>query len=150
MLSSPGVTLGLSTDGIQRHLDRIKDVNDTQHTTVKFPIVAHPDCEVARLCVMFHAKESEAAAVRLVFIIDSKKKICLTMACPMNLGRNFNEILRSIDALQRGDASRIAAPADWVTGGKVIIPNSIKDAEVKTLFLKGWMEVGPCSRTTTL
>ena len=65
--------LGLSTDGVKEHLDWIKDVNDTQNTTVKFPIVADPDCKVARLYEMIHANESETAAVRSVFIIDPKK-----------------------------------------------------------------------------
>jgi len=86
---------------------------------------------------MIHPNESETAAVRSVFIIDPKKKIRLTMTYPMNVGRNFDEILRVIDALQTGDSERIATPADWVPGGKVIIPNSIKHEEAKTLFPKG-------------
>jgi peroxiredoxin (alkyl hydroperoxide reductase subunit C) len=142
--------LGLSTDGVKEHLDWIKDVNDTQNTTVEFPIVADPDKAVARLYEMIHAHESETAAVRSVFIIDPNKKIRLTMTYPMNVGRNFDEIIRVIDALQTGDAQRIATPADWVPGGKVIIPNSIKDEEAKTLFPKGWTEVRPYLRTTTL
>lgn len=142
--------LGLSTDGVQEHLDWIKDVNDTQKTTVKFPIVADPDSKIARLYEMIHAHESETAAVRPVFIIDPKKRIRLTMTHPMNVGCNFDEILRVIDALQTSDASRIATPADWVPGGKVIIPNSIKDEEAKTLFPKGWTEVWPYLRTATL
>jgi len=66
--------LGLSTDGVKEHLDWIKDVNNTQHTTVKFPIVADPDKKVARLYEMIHAHQSETAAVRSVFIIDPKKR----------------------------------------------------------------------------
>lgn len=72
------------------------------------------------------------------------------MTYPMNVGRNFDESMCVIDALQTGEASRIATPADWVPGGKVIIPNSIKDEEAKTLFAKGWTEVRPYLRTTTL
>jgi peroxiredoxin (alkyl hydroperoxide reductase subunit C) len=150
MFSSTGVALGLSTDGVQEHLDWIKDVNDTQHTTVKFPIVTDFSCKVDRLYEMIHAHESETAAVRSEFIIDPKKKIRLTVTYPMNVGRNFDEIIRVIDALQTGDAQRIATPADWVPGGKVIIPNSIKDEEAKTLFPQGWTEVRPYLRTTTL
>ncbi len=142
--------LGLSTDGVKEHLDWIKDVNDTQKTTVEFPIVADPESKVARLYEMIHSHESETAAVRSVFIIDPKKKIRLTMTYPMNVGRNFDEILRVIDALQTGDARHIATPADWVPGGKVIIPLSIKDAEAKALFPKGWTELRPYLRTTTL
>ena len=86
--------LGLSTDGVEEHLKWIEDVNDTQETTVSFPIVADPDCIVARLYEMIHPHESETAAVRSVFIIDPHKKIRLTMTYPMNVGRNFDEILR--------------------------------------------------------
>jgi peroxiredoxin (alkyl hydroperoxide reductase subunit C) len=142
--------LGLSTDAVEEHLSWIADVNDTQHTTVTFPIVADPDSTVARLYGMIHPHESETAAVRSVFIIDPDKKIRLTMTYPMSVGRNFEEILRVIDALQTGDANRIATPADWVPGGIVIIPNSIKDAEAKVLFPQGWTEVRPYLRTTTL
>jgi len=142
--------LGLSTDPVEEHLTWIADVNDTQHTTVTFPIVADPDSAVARLYGMIHPHESETAAVRSVFIIDPDKKIRLTMTYPMSVGRNFEEILRVIDALQTGDANRIATPADWVPGGIVIIPNSIKDAEAKVLFPQGWTEVRPYLRTTTL
>jgi len=142
--------LGLSTDGVEEHLTWIEDVNDTQNTTVRFPIVADPDSKIARLYEMIHANESTTAAVRSVFIIDPEKKIRLTMTYPMNVGRNFDEILRVIDALQTGDANRIATPADWNPGGTVIIPPSIKDAEAKTLFPQGWTEVRPYLRTTTL
>lgn len=142
--------LGLSTDGVEEHMSWIDDVNDTQNTTVKFPIVADPDSSIARLYAMIHANESETAAVRSVFIIDPDKKIRLTMTYPMSVGRNFDEILRVIDALQTGDDRRIATPADWLPGGTVIIPTSIKDAEAKTLFPQGWTEVRPYLRTTKL
>lgn len=142
--------LGLSTDGAEEHLKWIGDVNDTQHTTVTFPIVADPYSAVARLYGMIHPHESETAAVRSVFIIDPDKKIRLTMTYPMNVGRNFDEILRVIDALQTADAKHIATPADWVPGGVVIIPNSIKAPEAHSLFPQGWTEVRPYLRTTTL
>ncbi len=142
--------LGLSTDGVEDHLKWIADVDDTQHTTVTFPIVADPDCTVARLYGMIHPHESETAAVRSVFIIDPDKKIRLTMTYPMNVGRNFDEVLRVIDALQTADAKRIATPADWVPGRAVIIPTSIKMAEAKVLFPQGWNEARPYLRTTTL
>lgn len=142
--------LGLSTDGVAEHMTWIDDVNDTQNTTVRFPIVADADSTVARLYGMIHPHQSETAAVRSVFIIDPDKKVRLTMTYPMSVGRNFDEILRVIDALQTGDANRIATPADWLPGEKVIIPTSIKDGEAKTLFPQGWTEVRPYLRTTTL
>ena len=141
--------LGLSTDSVAEHLKWIAEVNDTQHTAVTFPIVADPDCTVARLYGMIQPHESETAAVRTVFIIDPDKKIRLTMTYPMYVGRNFDEILRAIDALQTADAEHIATPADWVPGGVVIIPNSIKTPEAEKLFPQGWTEVRPYLRTTT-
>ena len=72
------------------------------------------------------------------------------MTYPMSVGRNFDEILRVIDALQTGDARRIATPADWIPGGQVIIPTSISNAEAEKLFPQGFTELRPYLRTTTL
>jgi len=140
--------LGLSTDTAAEHLKWISDVNETQHTDLQFPIVADPDLKIAKLYDMIHPEESETAAVRSVFIIDPDKKLRLTMTYPMNVGRNFDEILRVIDALQLSDAKNIATPADWNPGKKVIIPPSIKDDEAKTLFPQGWDELRPYLRLT--
>src|SRR3546814_10065944 len=111
--------LGLSTDTAAEHRKWIADVNDTQHTDLQFPIVADADLKIARMYDMIHPEQSETAAVRSVFIIDPNKKIRLTMTYPMSVGRNFDEILRVIDALQLGDAKRIATPADWQKGKDV-------------------------------
>ncbi len=140
--------LGLSTDTAEEHRSWIADVNDTQSTDLQFPIVADPDCKIAKLYDMIHPSESDTAAVRSVFIIDPQKKIRLTMTYPMSVGRNFDEILRVIDALQLGDAKRIATPADWRPGEKVIIPPSIQNDEAKTLFPQGWDELRPYLRLT--
>lgn len=142
--------LGLSTDTVKEHLKWINDVNDTQNTDLQFPIIADEDLVVARTYDMIHPAESQTAAVRSVFIIDPALKIRLTMTYPMNVGRNFTEILRVIDALQAGDANRIATPADWIPGDKVIIPPSISNAEAKTLFPQGWKELRPYLRLTEL
>lgn len=142
--------LGLSTDSVEEHLKWIKDVDETQNTTLEFPIVADKDREIAQLYGMMHPGESETAAVRSVFIIDPNKKIRLTMTYPMSVGRNFAEILRVIDALQVGDAHRVATPADWTPGGKVIIPPSIPNSEAESLFPNGWDEVKPYLRYTTV
>jgi len=91
--------LGLSTDTVEEHLNWIDDVNDTQNTVLTFPIVADPDLAIAKLYEMIHPSESETAAVRSVFIIDPDKKVRLTMTYPMSVGRNFDEILRIIDAV---------------------------------------------------
>ena len=135
--------LGLSTDTAEEHRKWIKDVNDTQHTDLTFPIVA-------KMYDMIHPDESETAAVRSVFIIDPDKKIRLTMTYPMSVGRNFDEILRVIDALQLSDRKRIATPADWQIGKEVIIPPSISNEEAKGLFPQGWTEHRSYLRTTSV
>ena len=140
--------IGLSTDTTEEHIKWIEDVNDTQHTTLEFPIVADPNCEVAKLYDMIHPGESETSAVRSVFIIDPNRKIRLTMTYPMTVGRNFDEILRAIDALQTSDEKSCALPADWQKGDEVIIPPSISDEEAKGKFPNGWRELRPYLRMT--
>lgn len=142
--------IGLSTDTVDEHKTWILDVNDTQNTNLTFPIIADPELKIAKLYDMIHPEQSETAAVRSVFIIDPKKKIRLTMTYPMSVGRNFDEILRVIDALQLGDAKQVATPADWRPGEKVIIPPSIKNDEAKDLFPQGWEEVRSYLRLTTV
>lgn len=140
--------IGLSTDTVAEHKTWILDINDTQQTTLTFPIVADPDLKVAKLYEMIHEEESETAAVRSVFIIDPNKKIRLTMTYPMSVGRNFDEILRVIDALQLGDEKKVATPADWRPGEKVIIPPSISNEDAKDIFPQGWEEIRPYLRLT--
>ncbi|MGD9656937.1 MAG: peroxiredoxin [Methylocystis sp.] len=140
--------LGLSTDTAAEHLKWIADVNDTQNTDLQFPIVADPDLKIAKLYDMIHPDQSETEAVRSVYIIDPKKKIRLMMTYPMAVGRNFYEILRVIDALQLGDAKRVATPADWRPGQKVIIPPSISNEEAAKLFPQGWDELRSYLRLT--
>ena len=98
---------------------------------------------------MIHPEQSETEAVRTVFIIDPDKKVRLTMTYPMSVGRNFEEILRVIDALQLADRKTVATPADWKPGNRVIIPPSVSNDDAKTLFPQGWEEVRPYLRMTT-
>lgn len=142
--------LGLSTDTVEEHNAWVEDVNDTQSTHLNFPIVADKDLEISKLYDMIHPGESETQAVRTVFIIDPDKKIRLTMTYPMNVGRNFDEIMRVIDALQFADKHKVATPADWKPGMKVIIPPSIDDTEAEVLFPQGWDEVRPYLRWTVI
>lgn len=142
--------IGLSTDTVDEHLKWIEDVNDTQNTTLRFPIVADPDLKIARLYDMIHPAQSETAAVRSVFIIDNAKKLRLAMTYPMSVGRNFDEILRVIDALKTGDAMGVALPADWRPGDYAIIPPSIPNDQAKRLFPQGWEELRPYLRKVKL
>ena len=125
-------------------------MNDTQSTTLRFPIVADPECEVAKLYEMIHPGESQTAAVRSVFIIDPNKKLRLTMTYPMSVGRNFDEILRVIDALQTGDANGVATPADWRPGDLAIIPPSVSNSEATAKFPQGFDEIRPYLRTVDI
>lgn len=142
--------IGLSTDSVDEHFSWIKDVNDTQNTELKFPIIADKDLRIARLYDMIHDEESTTQAVRSVFIIDPNKKIRLTLTYPMNVGRNFDEILRVIDALQLADAKTIATPADWQPGDTVIIPPSVSDEDARKNYPNGFETIRPYLRTTNV
>lgn len=138
--------IGLSTDTVAEHLKWIADVDDTQHTTLRFPIVADPDLSISRLFGMIHPAQSETAAVRAVYIIDAEKKLRLTMTYPMTIGRNFDEILRAIDALQTSDRAGVALPADWRPGEKAIIPPSLSEADAQAEFPQGFETLRPYLR----
>jgi len=142
--------LGLSTDGVEDHLKWIEDVNETQHTTINFPIVADPDLKVANAYGMIHPAAHATEAVRAVFIISPDKKLRLTMTYPMNVGRNFDEILRVIDALQTAEAKKLAMPADWKPGDRAIIPLSVSDAEAAKKYPNGYETLRPYLRTVAV
>jgi alkyl hydroperoxide reductase subunit AhpC len=142
--------IGLSTDTVEEHLKWIEDVNDTQNTTMRFPIVADADLKTAKLYEMIHPSQSETAAVRSVFIIDSDKKLRLTMTYPMSVGRNFDEILRVIDALQTGDAKGVALPADWRPGDRTIIPPTLSNVDAQKKFPQGFETIRPYLRTVNI
>ncbi len=130
--------LGLSTDTVEEHLKWVGDVDETQNTEVNFPIVADPDLKVAKAYDMIHPDASTTATVRSVFIIDPDNKIRLTMTYPMNVGRNFDEIIRVIDALQTADEKGVALPANWRPGNEAIVPLNVttEDAQAKYPDLK--------------
>jgi len=126
--------LGLSTDTVEMHNKWIADVNETQNTELQFPIIADKDLVVANLYDMIHPEASGTATVRSVFIIDPANKIRLTMTYPMNVGRNFDEILRVIDALQIADKKTVALPANWRPGDDVIVPLTVSTEDAKAKY----------------
>jgi len=141
--------IALSVDGAESHLKWIKDIEDTQKTVVGFPIVADADKKVATLYDMIHPNQSETVTVRSLFIIDPNKKIRLIITYPLTTGRNFDEVLRVIDALQLTDGYSVATPGNWRDGDDVIIPLSIKDEEViKQKYPKGYTAPRPYLRIT--
>lgn len=142
-------TIAVSVDGIEDHKDWIKDIDATQNTTVNFPIIADPTREVATLYDMIHPNADNTHTVRSVFIIDPAKKVRLTLTYPAATGRNFDEIIRVIDALQLTDSHKVATPANWKNGDDCIIVPSLKDeAEINRLFPKGYTTVRPYLRLT--
>jgi alkyl hydroperoxide reductase subunit AhpC len=141
--------IALSVDGAQSHLDWIKDIEETQKTVVGFPIIADADRKVAALFDMIHPNQSETVTVRSLFIIDPNKKVRLIITYPLTTGRNFDEVLRVIDALQLTDGYTVATPGNWRDGDDVIIPLSIKDEEViKQKYPKGYQAPKPYLRIT--
>jgi len=141
--------IAVSVDDAESHRKWVGDINDTQSTTVNFPILADPDHKVSNLYDMIHPNASNTATVRSVFIIDPKKKVRLTITYPASTGRNFNEILRVIDSLQLTDNYSVATPVNWEEGDDVIISPAIKDeAELKAKFPKGYTVVRPYLRVT--
>lgn len=114
--------LGLSIDSIHAHLGWVANVKEKTGVYFDFPIIADLDMKVSKLYGMLQPNESETAAVRAVFFIDPNKKIRLIMYYPLNVGRNMDEILRSLKALQTADKFKVALPLDWKPGEKVILP----------------------------
>ena len=114
--------LGLSIDSIHAHLGWVQNVRENTGVYFDFPIIADLDMKVSKLYGMLQPNESETAAVRAVFFIDPKKKIRLVMYYPLNVGRNMDEILRALEALQTSDEHKVAMPLDWKKGDKVIVP----------------------------
>lgn len=114
--------LGNSIDSIYSHIAWVRNIEQNFGVKVKFPIIADLDMKVARLYGMIHEPSSATAAVRAVFFIDPKNLLRAMIYYPLNVGRNFDEILRVVDALQTVDAHKVACPADWRPGDEVIVP----------------------------
>ena len=140
--------IAISVDGLASHQGWIGDINETQNTTMNFPIIADPERKVAALYDMFHPKADDTFTVRSVFIIGPDKKIKLTLTYPASTGRNFLELLRVIDSLQLTAQHKVATPANWENGQDCIIVTAVKDEEIPKLFPKGARKVKPYLRYT--
>ncbi len=140
--------LALSVDPIESHERWIKDINETQHTVVNFPLIADSDRKIALQYDMINPGAAEKTTVRSVFVIGPDKKVKLTITYPPSTGRNFNEILRVIDSLQLTMYHSVATPADWVQGQEVVILPSVPDADIPAKFPKGATHIKPYLRTT--
>lgn len=141
--------LALSVDSLDSHKRWVGDIAETQGAAINYPLLADEDRSVSLLYDMIHPNASDSFTVRSVFIIDPNNKVRLIITYPAPTGRNFDEILRALDALQLTDGYSVATPVNWKDGNDVIILPSLTDPEVmKQKFPKGWVEQKPYLRVT--
>lgn len=147
--------IGLSVDPVNDHERWLADIKDVTGHLPDYPLIADNDLSVAKLYNMLPAKEAvgsagrsaaDNATVRTVFVIDPDKRIRLHFAYPMSTGRNFAELIRSIDSMQLTGAYKVTTPADWQPCEDLIILPAVSDTEAKTLFPDGWETVKPYLR----
>jgi thioredoxin-dependent peroxiredoxin len=140
--------LALSVDPLDKHHGWINDINETQRTTVRFPIIADEDKTIANLYGMIHPNASETFTVRSLFIIGPDKKVKLMITYPASTGRNFYEVLRVIDSLQLTANYSVSTPADWKEGEDVIVVPAISTEDAIQKFPKGVKVIKPYLRYT--
>lgn len=126
--------LALSVDSVEDHHRWAPDIGEVTGTDLNFPIVADPDRRIAELYDMIHPGEGDTSTVRSVFVVDPANKLRLTLTYPKSVGRNFDEIIRVIDALQATDADPISTPADWRPGDRVIVAPTMSTDDAKARF----------------
>jgi len=140
--------LAVSVDPMDKHQGWVSDINETQKTTVDFPIIADADRNVATLYDMIHPNASATATVRSLFVIGPDKKLKLSITYPASTGRNFVEVLRVIDSLQLTANYSVATPADWKQGEDVIVVPAVSTEDAEKKFPKGLRIVKPYLRYT--
>jgi len=147
--------IGISVDPVSDHTRWQKDIEETQGTAVNYPIIGGEDLEIAKAYDMLHPNASgggprtanDNATVRNVFIIGPDKKIKAILVYPMSAGRNFDEVLRLLDALQVNAKHGLATPANWKPGQDVIIPTSVSDEDARKKYPAGFKTHKPYLRT---
>jgi len=147
--------IGLSVDPIDDHAKWAKDIEETQGTAPNYPMIGDSDFHVSKLYGMLEEDAGGDAqsrtpadnqTVRNVFVIGPDKKIKLILVYPMTTGRNFDEVLRVIDSLQLTAKHKVATPAQWQDGDKVIIAGSVSDDQAKEIYPDGWESPKPYIR----
>jgi alkyl hydroperoxide reductase subunit AhpC len=147
--------MGLSVDPVDRHSKWAEDIKETQGAAPNYPMIGDTDYNVSKLYDMLPASTSgdplkrtpaDNLTVRNVFVIGPDKKIKLVLVYPMTTGRNFQEILRSIDSLQLTAKHSVSTPADWKQGEDVIISGSVSDEQAKQTYPQGWKSPKPYIR----
>jgi alkyl hydroperoxide reductase subunit AhpC len=146
--------VGLSVDPVSNHASWAKDIEETQGHAVNYPMIGDENLVVAKLYDMIHPNASggartavDNATVRSVFIIGPDKKVKAMLIYPMSAGRNFDEVLRLLDALQLNAKHTVATPVNWRPGEDVIIPTSVSDEDAKKKYPEGFKTVKPYLRT---
>ncbi|MBN8672935.1 MAG: peroxiredoxin [Chitinophagales bacterium] len=140
--------LAVSVDPLDKHMEWRKDINETQHCSVGFPIIADEDRVVALLYDMIHPNASATATVRSLFVIGPDKLVKLMIVYPASTGRNFYEVLRVVDSLQLTAGYSVATPADWKAGEDVIVVPAVSTEDAIKKFPKGVKVVKPYLRYT--
>jgi len=147
--------IGLSVDPVSDHVKWLEDIKDVTGNKPDYPIIADEDLKIAKLYNMLEGDAGTTSmgrtavdnqTVRTVFIIRPDKRIGLFLTYPMATGRNFLELLRSIDSMQLTAKHKVATPADWKKGEEVIIVPAVKDDEAKKLYPDGWKAIKPYLR----
>jgi thioredoxin-dependent peroxiredoxin len=150
--------LGLSVDALDAHSSWSDDIEETQGARPNFPMIADTDLNVSKLYEMLPADTEggcdgrtpmDNQTVRNVFVVGPDKKIKLVLVYPMTSGRNFDEVLRTIDSLQLTAKHRVATPADWKVGEDVVIAGSVSNDEAKEIF-GTWDEPKPYIRVVPM
>jgi thioredoxin-dependent peroxiredoxin len=146
--------IGLSVDPVSDHKKWVGDIAETQGHAVNYPMIGDEDLTVAKLYDMIHPNASggartavDNATVRSVFIIGSDKKVKAMLVYPMSAGRNFDEVLRLLDAVQLNAKHTVATPVNWRPGDDVIIPTSVSDEEAQKKYPQGFKTLKPYLRT---
>ena len=141
--------IAVSVDDVKSHKGWIGDIEETQRTTMNFPILGDPERKVASLYGMIHPNASDTLTVRSVFFLDPRKKVRAMITYPASTGRDFNEVLRVLDSLQLTDQYQVATPANWRQGDEcVIVPSLTDPEEIKKKFPKGYRALKPYLRLT--
>lgn len=140
--------LALSVDPVEKHVGWINDINETQHVSVQFPIIADEDRKVSELYEFIHPNASATLTVRSLVIIAPDKTVKLIITYPASTGRNFVEVLRVVDSLQLTANYSVATPANWNQGEDVIVVPAISTEDAIKKFPKGVEVVKPYLRYT--
>jgi alkyl hydroperoxide reductase subunit AhpC len=140
--------IGVSVDSVESHRGWSADIAETQGEGLNYPLVGDEERVVANLYGMIHPNAIETAAVRTVFVIGPDKKVKLTLTYPAAIGRNVNEIIRALDALQLSAEFGVSTPVNWTEGDDVIISPAISDEDARAKFPKGFTTLKPYLRLT--